>query len=244
MELNLKYSGNGLIRAGSIPAILLVMLCATSVRATDSQVNRAPAVVAAEVGEAAGGGSQGGKFYPGECNYPRNLFTGSDWESQRENYDRANSEIERCKGGIAFVYPVGDGNDWKVICSRESRGEYVMGIPEAVRSSGKRYSVYNKTGKGSIFGLDQLPATTAPAGSAAYFSSVCTSKATINFEISGCKTLSFNPADYGSGKTAQAFLISEAAGDCDKIAKNTDVQDSQKRLINRKVLAPLQECRR
>ncbi len=204
--------------------------------AEDSLVNRSPAVVA----EAEGG------FYPGKCEYPLNRFIGRgmEIERQRRNYDFAKSRIEECKGGMAFVSPSSDGRDWTVICSRETKNEYVMDIPESIRRSGKRYSVYNRTGKGPTFALDRLPTSTSAAGSSAYFSSVCTEKATVNFEISDCKTLSFNPSEYGSGKSAEAFLISEAASDCDKIAKRTDVEDSQKRLINRNVLPHLQGCRR
>jgi hypothetical protein len=239
MGLKIDISGNGLVQWGCRFALLSLVWAHTNSRAETPGVNREPAVVS---GDSAESESQGGKFSPLDCAYPRNLFTGSDWKTQERNYSRANSEVDKCKGGIAFVYPVGDGNDWKVICSRESRGEYVMSIPEKVRNSGKRLTVYNKTGRGSLFALDQLPTTTKEAGSAAYFSMVCTEKATVTFEISVCKTLSFNPDDYGSKKTAQAFLVAEAAEDCDKIAKKTDVQDSQKRLINRKVLAPLQQC--
>ncbi|MBU6153113.1 MAG: hypothetical protein KGP28_02315 [Bdellovibrionales bacterium] len=244
MESNRENPGILLTREVLGLVLLIALSGVPAAKAAESAVNRAPAVVSGEAMEAAAGSNQGGKFYPGECSYPRNLFTGSDWEDQRENYDRTNAEIERCKGGIAFVFPVGDGNDWRVICSRESKGEYVMTIPEAIRNGGKKYTVYNKTGKGSIFALDRLPESASTAQSAAYFSSVCTENATVNFEVSGCKTLSSNPADYRSQKTPQAFLISDAAEDCDKIAKKTDIQDSQKRLINRKVLAPLIQCRR
>jgi hypothetical protein len=225
-------------------AFFLGVVIAFPAGAEVSQANRSPAVVSGSAPESMETANPKGGFYPPECSYPRNLFQGSDWETQRENYDRTMAEVDRCKGGVAFVHPVGDGNDWKVICTRDVRGEYVMNIPESIRNSGKRYTVHNRTGKGSLFALDKLPASSAAAGAAAYFSSVCTENATVNFNVQDCKTLSFNPADYRSGKTAQAFLIDEAERDCKRIANKVDVADSQKRLINRKVLSHLQGCRR
>lgn len=116
-----------------------------------------------------------------------------------------------------------------------------MTIPAQIRESGKRYTVYNNT-DGLTFGLDQLPTTKGALGTAAYLMAVCNQKATVNFKVTNCKNISFNPGDYGSRKTPQAFLIHGAADDCDKIANDRDVAGSIERLEKRKVFSELSVC--
>lgn len=248
----MNASRNGLVRWGFGLGLFLVTFAQSLTWAESPGVNREPALVSSEMAINA---AQGGKFSPLECSYPRNLFTGPDWKTQEKNYSRAMAEVGQCKGNeskgiaaIAFVTSIGDGNDWKVICHKESKGKYVMTIPAEVLNSGKRYTVYNKTGSGSIFAVDQLPTSTTEAATGAYLTGVCTEKATVNFKVSGCKTLSFDPNDYGSKKTAKAFFMAGAARECDRIAN----QKSEKGVFNdavawflkNKPLTSLKECGR
>jgi|GEM_PF-6325085 len=222
-------------RPASLKASLLGMFIAMAMGWVAAGMNPAFAEPAAAAAVKDG-------FYPGACNDPLNSFSGSNYKEQSKIYLETLKKIDDCRGGMVYVSRAPGDYNWDVLCDRSVQSQYVMKIPQSIRNSGKRYSVYNRTGKGTAFALDRLPTESKEAGQRAYFTSVCNKTATVNFEVSNCKTFSFNSEDYKSGKTPVAILTAEAADDCDKIAKNTDVNDSHARLVKRKVVPDLQKC--
>lgn len=163
--------------------------------------------------------------------------------------------------GIAYVFllPVPTENhpekaELHAVCvaDRPAKDVRQMAVPTTVtladgrkidlKQKKLRVTVYNYSGI-PLYGYNRSTADLRKAASLgadpmeAAYRRICSGKlkTPTNYEITSCKTYSFDPSDYRSKATPQGWLVGEAATDCDGIAKYKDQKAAMARLVKRQV---------